>query len=84
MISKWYQERAADNKAFPGIAPPVGVPADRSFGVARGGLAPEQVGSRPMHVVAADEPEKDTTIIATVYEADPARWDTSFRKRTER
>lgn len=37
-------------------------------------------GERPAHVVAADNDEGETIII-TVYEPDPAKWDPGFRKR---
>lgn len=39
------------------------------------------VGSRPLHVVAADNVRDQETIIITVYEPDPAQWDASFRNR---
>lgn len=38
------------------------------------------VGSRPLHVVAA-EGEKDETIVVTVYEPEPDRWTDGFRRR---
>ena len=38
---------------------------------------------RPIHVVAADNPETQETIIVTVYEPDPRRWDPSFRIRRQ-
>ncbi len=38
-------------------------------------------GSRPLHVVAADNPSEPETIVITVYEPDPARWDATFRQR---
>lgn len=36
---------------------------------------------RPIHVVAADVPEGGETIIVTVYQPDPAKWDVGFRRR---
>ena len=38
-------------------------------------------GSRPLHVVAADNGSEDETIIVTVYEPDPARWEHGFTRR---
>lgn len=38
-------------------------------------------GDRPLHVVAADVPGGEETIVVTVYEPDPARWDAGFTKR---
>lgn len=37
-------------------------------------------GSRPIHVVAAENAESDETIVITVYEPDPARWEAGFRR----
>ncbi|NOT00862.1 MAG: DUF4258 domain-containing protein [Phycisphaerales bacterium] len=42
-----------------------------------------RVDSRPIHVVAADDPEGATTMVITVYEPDAARWDASFRRRAD-
>ena len=36
---------------------------------------------RPIHVVVSDDPQAKTTIVITVYEPDPARWDPTFRHR---
>src|SRR5689334_17271561 len=36
---------------------------------------------RPLHVVAADVPESDETIIVTVYQPNADEWDPSFRYR---
>lgn len=41
------------------------------------------VGNRPIHVVAADDPGGETVVI-TVYEPDPIRWDPTFRGRQTR
>jgi hypothetical protein len=38
-------------------------------------------GSRPVHVVAADNAEDNATIVITVYEPDRDRWTDSFRRR---
>lgn len=39
-------------------------------------------GVRPLHIVAAHDVANGATIIVTVYEPDPTRWDASFRNRT--
>lgn len=39
------------------------------------------IGTRPIHVVAADNTEAQETIVITVYEPDPQQWDPSFRRR---
>jgi len=39
------------------------------------------VCGRPLHVVAAENAGTGETIIITVYEPDPTRWDASFRRR---
>ena len=41
------------------------------------------VGSRPVHIVAADNPEGAETIIITVYEPGRDRWEEDFRRRRE-
>jgi hypothetical protein len=38
-------------------------------------------GSRPLHVVVSDNPTAQESIIITVYEPDPEKWDASFRRR---
>ena len=38
-------------------------------------------GERPIHVVVADNPEGQETIVITVYEPDPAQWEPGFRRR---
>ena len=38
-------------------------------------------GSRAIHVVAADNHSEQETIIITVYEPDPSRWEPGFEKR---
>ncbi len=40
-----------------------------------------QCGTRPLHVVAADNVASRETIIITVYEPDPAQWEPGFRRR---
>ena len=39
------------------------------------------IGSRPIHVVVADNPTQGETIVITVYEPDLARWEPGFDKR---
>ncbi len=36
---------------------------------------------QPLHVVAAYDEESDTTFVITVYEPDPALWESDFRKK---
>ncbi|MBI2536331.1 MAG: DUF4258 domain-containing protein [Gemmatimonadetes bacterium] len=38
-------------------------------------------GTRPLHVVAADDPDSDITVVITVYQPDPQLWEHDFRKR---
>ena len=38
-------------------------------------------GSRPLHVVAADDEEEDVTYVLTVYEPDPNIWTDDFREK---
>lgn len=38
-------------------------------------------GHRPLHVVAADNAEANETVVITVYEPNPARWEPGFRRR---
>ncbi len=38
-------------------------------------------GGRPLHVVAADDPESDIIIVITVYRPDPDVWTRDFRRR---
>ncbi len=40
-------------------------------------------GVRALHVVAADNDEARETIVITVYEPDPDRWDTELQTRRE-
>ncbi|MBI3304010.1 MAG: DUF4258 domain-containing protein [Deltaproteobacteria bacterium] len=40
-------------------------------------------GSRPLHVVAANNAEAQETIIITVYEPDPDKWEPGFKKRKQ-
>ncbi|HEU0131544.1 MAG TPA: DUF4258 domain-containing protein [Mycobacteriales bacterium] len=37
--------------------------------------------ARPLHVVVS-ESQEDTTVVVTVYEPSPLRWDSAFRVRT--
>lgn len=43
----------------------------------------EEENARPIHVVAADDREAETTIIITVYEPDPAIWTDDFRRKRD-
>ena len=38
-------------------------------------------GTRPIHVVVADNTDAREIIVITVYEPDPARWDNDYRRR---
>ena len=38
---------------------------------------------RPLHVVVADNAEAQETIVITVYEPDPGRWQPGFRQRRQ-
>ena len=38
-------------------------------------------GSRPLHVVTSDDSNTHETIIITVYEPDPAKWEAGFSRR---
>ena len=40
------------------------------------------LGQRPVHVVAANNDDDSETIIITVYEPDPLRWNSGFTRRT--
>jgi len=37
--------------------------------------------SRPIHVVAADNVQEDEIMVITVYEPDPALWESDFTRR---
>ncbi len=39
------------------------------------------LGSRPTHLVVADNDEAQETIVITVYEPDPEQWETDFKRR---
>ncbi|HXX74744.1 MAG TPA: DUF4258 domain-containing protein [Nitrospiraceae bacterium] len=41
-------------------------------------------GSRPIHVVAADDAHAQETIIVTVYQPDAVEWETGFKRRKPR
>lgn len=41
-------------------------------------------GRRPLHVVAADAEELDTTFVVTVYEPDPEEWTDDFKTKRAR
>ena len=38
-------------------------------------------GSRPIHIVMAENAADNQTIVITVYEPDPVQWDESFKRR---
>ena len=38
-------------------------------------------GSRPIHVVAAEDTEGERTFVITVYEPSPDHWEPGFRRR---
>jgi hypothetical protein len=38
-------------------------------------------GSRPIHVVVADNTDRREAIVVTAYEPDPAQWHTDFTRR---
>jgi hypothetical protein len=38
-------------------------------------------GTRPIHMVVADNKAQEETIVVTVYEPDPARWERDFERR---
>ena len=42
------------------------------------------ISGRVLHVVAADDPNRDETIVITTYEPDPAEWDADFKTRRRR
>ena len=44
-------------------------------------LVSGNAGDRPIHVVAADDVDSEATIVVTVYEPDPARWEPGFKRR---
>ena len=39
------------------------------------------VGRRPLHVVAAEHASAREMVVITVYEPDPNRWDSDFKRR---
>jgi hypothetical protein len=40
------------------------------------------LGQRPVHIVAANNNADEETIIITVYELDPQKWNSGFTRRT--
>lgn len=38
-------------------------------------------GARPLHVAVADTPDAQETIVITVYEPDPGRWEPALRRK---
>ena len=41
------------------------------------------LGARPLHVVVADNTTQQETIVVTVYEPEPNRWDAGFERRRQ-
>ncbi len=41
-------------------------------------------GSRPLHVVVADNLDDQEKIVVTVYEPDPGEWEPDFKRRKQR
>jgi hypothetical protein len=39
------------------------------------------IGSRPLHVVVADDSEDGILIVVTAYEPDPIQWDSEFKTK---
>lgn len=39
------------------------------------------LGKRPLHVVVAENKAQQETIVVTVYEPDPIRWESGFERR---
>lgn len=39
------------------------------------------IESRPIHVVVAENEADEETVVVTVYEPDPDRWENGFRRR---
>jgi len=42
-----------------------------------------RAGGRPVHVVCAEDESAGARIVITVYEPDPRRWNSDFRKRRD-
>ena len=40
-------------------------------------------GPRPIHVVVAENVERGESIVITVYEPDPTRWEPGFKRRRQ-
>lgn len=40
-----------------------------------------RVGSRPIHLVVADNDDDQETIVITVYDPDPEQWEADFKRR---
>jgi hypothetical protein len=38
-------------------------------------------GSRPIHVVVAEDCDADILIVVTAYEPDPVQWDAAFKRK---
>jgi hypothetical protein len=46
-------------------------------------LMPGWSGSRPLHVVVADNAADNEPVVIAVYEPDPPLWDETFRRRCQ-
>lgn len=55
-------------------------PSDRPF---PSRLMVGRCGERPLHVVVAENREQETSVVITVYEPDPEKWQPDFRKRRQ-
>lgn len=40
-----------------------------------------RIGSRPLHVVVAEDRERGILIVVTAYEPDPVQWDSGFKRK---
>jgi hypothetical protein len=38
-------------------------------------------GTRPIHVVVAEDSDAGILVVVTAYEPDPVQWDTAFRRK---
>lgn len=45
------------------------------------GLMMSKPGTRPLHVVMAENPEDNALVVITVYEPDPSQWKPNFKSR---
>lgn len=45
------------------------------------GLMMSKCGTRPLHVVMAENTKDDQLVVITVYEPDPSQWKANFKSR---